>query len=351
MDALLRYILYHIAYTLLIFELIIMISCCIAIIIVKLLTRAFAKRKHNIQEQLSFIIDSYLFNNQDLGQLSIPKKLCHFNNLVEVLEKYNQRFSDSRWKQIKETIISKYLLPNVEQYASSFSWVKRQFAARCLLLYPQKASEPLLAKLLMDPRYLVHITAAVCITQTPYKKLFYEVVRRMSKENSLSQFSYRDALIQMDQEKFGWLEEMLAKEQDKAIIAICLDILSTRYTNNLFPLAMRFVNDPDRHCRILAIKALGNIPNERSIEQLIDHLIDSDWEIRAEAIIGLQKLYATHAIPKIRVLLNDPVWWVRLQAALALKNFGKEGVGILSSVNVEKEPLAYEISQYTLAMP
>ena len=351
MDALLRYILYHIAYSLLALEIILMVSCCLAIILVKNITKWVIRRRTRIQDQIGSIIETYLFSEQPIDTVSIPADLCQYRNLVETLERYDQRFNDQRWLKIKEKIVTTYLLPRAESYASSFSWSKRQLAARSLLLCPQKASEKLLAKLLEDSRYLVRVAAAVCITQTSYKDLFYKMIRKMSKETSLSQFPYRDALIQVDQEKYQWLESLLSTETDKAVIAICLDILSTRYSSNLLPLVKPFVNDPDRNCRTLAIKALGNIPNDQAIEMLTDHLVDSDWEIRAEAIMGLQKLYATQTIPKLHVLLNDPIWWVRLQAALALKNFGSEGREILTSPNLSKEPLAYEIAQYTLALP
>lgn len=351
MDALLRYILYNIAYSLLAFEIILMLSCCLAIILIKSFTKWMINRRTRIQDSLGSIIETFLFNDQNIDNLTIPSNLCQFRNLVETLERYDQRFNDQRWAEIKEKIVSNYLLPHVNTYARSLAWFKRQLAARSLLLCPHKANEKILAKLLDDPRYLVRVAAAVCITQTSYQQLFYAVIRKMSKETPLSQFSYRDALIQVNQEKFRWIESLLSTESDKAVIAICLDILSTRFSHNLLPLIKPFVNDSDQTCRTLAVKALGNIPSNEAIDLLTDHLMDTDWEIRAESIIGLQKLYATQAIPKLRLLLNDPVWWVRLQAALTLKIFGNEGKEILHSQNRAKEPLAYEISQYALALP
>lgn len=350
MDALLRYILYQIAYSLLIFELILMLSCCLAIVLIKFITRLVINRRNRKQDQIGNIIDAYLFNDKDVQSLQIPQDLCQFRNLVETLERYDHRFTDLRWVEIKEKIVDTYLLPKIESYASSFSWFNRQLAARCLLLCPNKASEKILSKLLDDSRFLVRVAAAVCITQTQYQQLFYRVVRKMSKETLLSQFPYRDALIQASEEKYHWLESLLVSEKDKALVAICLDILSTRYSGNLLSLIKPHINDPDKTCRILAIKALGNIPNDESIELLINHLDDSDWNIRAESIMSLQKLYAVQAIPSLRLLLNDPVWWVRLQAALALKAFGKEGMEVLASQVKAKEPLAYEISQYALAI-
>lgn len=350
MDALLRYSLYQIAFSLVVFEIYLMLFCCVVIIITKLITRWSQNRRISRQAQIGKIIETSLFDQKPIDTLKIPRKLLDFRNLVESLEKFDQLFSDPRWIEIKEHILKKYMLPKVKAEASSRFWFRRQLAARCLLLSPNHADPHLLNKLLDDSRYLVRVSAAVCITQAHHKELFYKVIHKMSQETELSRFPYRDALIQVDEEKYRWIEELLKKETNKEVIAICLDILSARYSGNLLPLVKPFVNDPDANCRKLAIKALGNIPSLEAIQLLMDHLNDPDWNIRAEAIVGLQKLYAVQAIPKLRSLLNDPVWWVRLQAGLTLKGFGKTGLEVLATQSKEL-PKAYEIAQYTLAMP
>lgn len=351
MDALLQYSLYKIAFSLLLFEVYLMLFCCAAIIITKLITRWIQRKRNARQEQIGKIIQQYLFDQRPIETLIIPRGLRQFRNLVESLEKFDQLFSDPRWVEIKEHILKKYMLSKAKGEASSLFWFSRQLAARCLLLSPRLADAHLLNKLLNDSRYLVRVSAAVCITQTHHKELFYKVIRKMAQETELSRFPYRDALIQVDEEKYHWIEELLKKETNKEVIAICLDILSARYSGNLLPLIKPYVNDPDVNCRKLAIRALGNIPNQESIQLLMDHLDDADWNIRAEAIIGLQKLYAIQAIPRLRELLDDPIWWVRLQAGLTLKGFGKEGMEVLASQSKEQRPKAYEIAQYTLAMP
>jgi hypothetical protein len=351
MDALLRYTVYQIAFSLLIFEVCLMLFCCVAIIITKLITRWIHKRRVSKQAQIGKIIESYLFDQRPIDTLVIPRGLRQFRNLVETLEKFDQLFSDPRWIEIKEHIIKKCMLSKVKGEASSRFWFSRQLAARCLLLSPRLAEASLLNQLLDDPRYLVRVSAAVCITQTHHKELFYKVIQKMSEETELSRFPYRDALIQVDGEQYRWIEELLKKEKNKEVIAICLDILSARYSGNLLPLIKPYVNDPDANCRKLAIKALGNIPSLEAIQLLMSHLDDPDWNIRAEAIVGLQKLYAIQAIPKLRELLNDPVWWVRLQAGLTLKGFGKEGLEVLATQSKELKPKAFEMAQYTLAIP
>jgi hypothetical protein len=351
MDALLRYLLYNITYTILLAEVLAILLCVFAIIGIKLFTTWSDNRRKYIQNQLSLIFEAALFSQHPIKEIVIPAGLFQFRNLIEILEAFDQRFNDSRWIEIKEHVVSSYLLQRAKSHAASSYWYKRQLAARCYLLYPQKANEQILAKLLKDTRYLVRIPTAVCITKTSYQKLFYEMIRQMSQEPQLSQFPYRDALIQVDQEKYLWIESLLASESDPAIIAICLDILSTRYSSNLFAPASSFLNSPDKECRLKAIEALGNIPSNESMKLLISHLEDSDYKIREGSIIGLEKLYAIKAASKIGLLLNDPFWSVRLQAAKTLKNFGKEGREILDLQSPTRSPKAYEIAQYVLALP
>ncbi|WP_068470041.1 HEAT repeat domain-containing protein [Candidatus Protochlamydia phocaeensis] len=350
MDALLRYLLYHIAYKVLFIELILILLCICTIILVKFYNQWSANRRKQIQNELTLLFEAAIFNKYPVRDITLPSHLNQFRNLIEVMEEFDQRFSDPRWHEVKEHVISTYLLQRAERYAASSYWYKRQLAARCYLLCPQKAREQILAKLLQDKRYLVRIPIAVCITKTPYRQLFEEVIKQMSREPELSQFPYRDALIQADQEKFTWIEALLASEPDPAITAICLDILATRYSSNLFSIVSRYVNSLHRNCRLKAIEALGNIPSSESIRLLIVHLEDSDFKIRESSINGLEKLYVIQAAPKIGTLLNDPVWSVRLQAAKTLKNFGKEGMVILDAQKPD-QPKAYEIAQHVLALP
>ena len=351
MDALLKYLLEKIAISLLSIELVIMISCAIAIIIIKCITKIVTNHRGDVQEKLSDIIESFLLNDINLKDLLIPTELCQYRNLVEVLEKFDQRFNDQRWTEIKEKINSTYLLPRAPKFASSFSWVKRQLAARSYLLSPHLADAALINELLEDKRYLVRVAAAVCATQMSSQELFFRVIKKMSDETSLAQFPYRDALIQVNEEKYAWIASLLSSTNDNNIRAICLDILTARYSTNLFSLVKPFVNSENRACRLLAIKALGSINSEESKEILICHLDDSEWEIRAESVIGMQKLYVIQSIPKLKKMLSDLIWWVRLQAALTLKNFGQQGLEILISQDLEKEPEAYKIAQYILALP
>jgi hypothetical protein len=355
MDSLLSYLLFRIAIQIMVLELLVMLACCLMIVVTKLLTRHFHRIKKQQKDELSSAIESALFPVKDaklnpIENFSLPKGAYEFKNWVEVLESFEQRFTDERWIDLKKQLIDQYVVKDAKYYVLSNSWIKRQLSARAFLLYPEKASEEELSKLINDPKHLVRVFAAVAITKLNSRPLFYEVLRKMSEETPLSRFFYRDALVQCDQEKFNWMEDLLNKEQDPNIIAMILDVLSTRCTSNLLSAIKPYTHSPDRTCRILAIRALGNLSADESILLLMEHLEDSDWEIRSESIQGLKKQHVKKAIPQIAELLNDPIWWVRLQAANALKTFGEDGKKILENQDPVTKPLAHEIAAYTLAL-
>ena len=355
MDSLLSYLLFRIAIQIMIVELLVMLFCALFIIVTKLVTRYYRQVKKVQQDRISGAIELALFPPEDskpnpIENFVLPKGTYKFKNWVETLETFEQRFTDHRWIELKKQLIDRYLLKEAKSYVSSRSWIKRQLAARTFLLNPEIATEEEMLKLIKDPKHLVRVFAAVAITKLNSRTLFYEVLRKMSEETPLSRFFYRDALVQCDQEKFNWMEDLLYKESDPAIIAMILDVLSTRCTSNLLPAIKPYTHSPDRTCRILAIRALGNLSDSDSIELLMEHLEDSDWEIRSESIQGLKKQHVKKAIPQIAELLDDPIWWVRLQAANALKSFGEDGKKILEDQDPITKPLAHEIAAYSLAL-
>ncbi len=371
MDALLRYALLNISLTLLGFELILIFVCLVATVFFKILYRSKRRWNQHVMQELSDLIIKALGKEPIMNSLQmqselsqstkpqnaptcnidIPTELQGFGHLVETLENFDQRIIDIKWQELKRNILDRYLRKQAKKYAVNRSWLKRQLAARAFIMDPSKENEPYLAVLLHDPKFLVRVAAAIAITQGTNRELFFKVIEQMSKETSLSRFSYRDAILKGNAEKFIWIEELLKSATDPSVQAICLDLLSTRTTPNLFHLILPFIYGENNECRLLAIKILKQIPDNDSHSVLMYLLTNKDWKIRAETLKDLDLTVVRKGISKIEDLLRDPNWFVRLQAALAIKKLGAQGLQILSSQNPSNEPAAYEISQYVIALP
>ena len=182
MDALLRYSLYQIAYSILFLEIFLMIFFAIAIVCTKTITKWNQRRRADIKLGISSIIQSALLSEESDPNVVIPKKLQHYRDLVEILEEFNYRFNSDKWNNIKEKVIAQYLKPMINSYAHSFTWFKRLLAARTYLLNPSGADEKILERFLNDSKYLVRVTAASCIIQGSNQPLFYKVINQMSHE-------------------------------------------------------------------------------------------------------------------------------------------------------------------------
>ncbi|MEM1283636.1 MAG: HEAT repeat domain-containing protein, partial [Chlamydiota bacterium] len=228
---------------------------------------------------------------------------------------------------------------------------KRQLSARCFFLNPNKCEKEELEILLNDPMFLVRVIAARAIIKLSDKKLFESAIRKMAEETPLSRYSYRDALINADNEKFQWLEELASTEKNSEICSICLDLLSTRTTTNQFPIAKKFIYTGSKECKFNSIQILKKLPGKETVDLLTHSLSDNDWEIRAEGAKALASLQMVETAPQLEPLLSDKVWMVRLQAALALKQFDQKGMKFLSEQNREQSPEAYEITQYVISLP
>ena len=72
--------------------------------------------------------------------------------------------------------------------------------------------------------------------------------------------------------------------------------------------------------------------------------------IRAEVLKILPKILGTEACPKLTEALSDQKWWVRLQAALALKKLGEDGQNILLK-QIKENKNAFDVAQYVLSLP
>lgn len=348
MEALLRYSLFNISVFILLFQLTIIVACIAAIILIKMIWATRKKKTQSINRELSDLIISSL--NSD-SEIQIPKRSQAFSNIVDTLENFDQRITDEKWQKIKKSVLSRYINPQLENYFKSRYWLNRQYVARCCLLDPSKENESYMAALLQDPKLVVRVIAGIAITKTNNKELFLNVIRQMGKETPLSRFSYRDAIMQCSSEKFKWLEELLKSEKDPTIQAICLDLLSTRTTRNLFPTILPFLYGDNDELRLLAIKILQQIPGQDTHDVQLHLLLNQNWKVRAETLKGLDMAVIQKGLSKLEMLLKDPNWFVRLQAALVIKKLGGEGLKILSGQNPANEPAAYEISQYVMALP
>ncbi len=348
MDDLLRYILLKVAVAILLFELLFIAGCLGLVVLMKIYYVLMMRRNQSIKDQLSSLFSKAIMENKT--SIDLPKHLQGSKNLLECTIAFQRKITDESWNALKNHIVRNYLLETAEKNANSFLWTKRLLAAKCFTLVPSLADKTLLLRLLNDPILLVRVVAAETIVQLNDKHLFVQLIEKISRESKLAKVTYRDLLIHADNAKFELMIEILKTDHNPATASVCLDILSTRTTKDISSVLIPFLYGKDVTCRILAIRILKNIPNERIVDILSHALNDPDPKVREAAIQSLPEGSEHKFMDRLEEHLQDPDWFVRLQAALKLKELGHEGVKILSSQSLSQNPEAYEISQYTLRL-
>lgn len=282
----------------------------------------------------------------------INRRLRHYDDLLATVENFDRWFLDTTWQETKKLLIKGYLGKKALTLARSCWWTKRQLGLRCIALDPkQLMNKQVVAPLLNDSKYLVRILAAAAMVQSEQKDLLLAVLKRMVQEPTMGRYAYRDFLINSGETNFRWIEEIANEEKDQGIIAICLEVLSSKTSHNLLPLAAKHINSPNLACRLAAMKIFSSIPGQESKEYLTRCLFDGNEEIRAEAARGLGQILAISSIPELTLTLRDPIWFVRLQAAIALKAMGKEGREALYRQNPQQNVEASDIAKYILNLP
>lgn len=98
------------------------------------------------------------------------------------------------------------------------------------------------------------------------------------------------------------------------------ELVRTRKSS--FPVLVKFLESPDRHIRIDAIKALGKIGSVKVVPLLVRLLADPESEVRGGAVEALGDIGDQGAIPYLVRTLADTSLNVRMETVWALEKMG-----------------------------
>jgi HEAT repeat protein len=88
----------------------------------------------------------------------------------------------------------------------------------------------------------------------------------------------------------------------------------------------------DTEVRVAAYKAAAILRIQLSRDEMRLGLRDPIWQVRAHAATVVGRAQMTDMARELASQLGDPSWWVRLNAARALRELGNPGLRLLESV-------------------
>lgn len=303
--------------------------------------RVFTTFKIKIQDRIRTRISHQITLYLEKPDSFAPKRFfSHRILLLSVLESYNRRLKGEEWEALKRKIADRYLLQVARRKATSPFWHRRSFAARIFALVPLPEDEPLILRLLADPVFLVKSLAAVAAIALNSKKGIELTLQHMIEKTGYARCYYRDALLQGSTQTFAYMAEIAQKKPE--IHAACLEILAGKTVACAIPFLEADLHSKDPTVALAALKALICNPLKNAKAIFLEALARPEEKIRVQAAVGLKLFIDPDVLQTLENTLSDPVWKVRLQAALSLTEMGPAGMAILQKQK-EKEAAKYAL--------
>ncbi|GFR36327.1 HEAT repeat domain-containing protein [Thermobrachium celere] len=149
------------------------------------------------------------------------------------------------------------------------------------------------------------------------EEAFVEAFKKLSKTIPLSERSLIEIADSFEGDKIYVYRNLMYLE-DEFISSIFIKSAGN-YKNILLADEIAiFLADENKEKKIAALKALGNMGDNRYVAQIIELLNDESWEVRAIASKVLGQLQDNRALIPLVKALSDREWYVRYNAANSL---------------------------------
>ncbi|MFC5402218.1 HEAT repeat domain-containing protein [Cohnella soli] len=119
----------------------------------------------------------------------------------------------------------------------------------------------------------------------------------------------------------GSLEELVKETIDYCddyMKGILIKAATDKGCAELVDCFVKYSNSNNKNLRIACIRALSDFKGMSNEQCLIAMLEDKEWEVRAAAAKGLEKIGTEQCLDVLAKAVNDKEWWVRQNAASSL---------------------------------
>lgn len=309
------------------------------------------KKERKIYNYLKDLFMRIQLEQERFDPSHFKKQGIKLHHIVKVVKSLDEKISGESWEELKVLVGRDVLQGEVYKYLHSRKWINRAYAIQAAELIRGKLDEEMIIQGLNDPIPLVKIIAVEGAIRLKTKRTINATLEAMSKEESYGRYPFRDGLLKGDVEVFEILAERLKSEDHPKLRAACLEIVSQKVGFINFDLIKNDFSSGDLALRWWAVRALENYPTPEAFEKLKESTNDEYWQIQALACRCLGMYGQADAIDLLKSKLSSEHWMVRLNAGVALKGIGREGVAALKTIQESENTLAFETAQYVLALP
>jgi hypothetical protein len=306
------------------------------------------KKEKRIIDSMEQSIVSAVASQTPLSESAFPKSWRRLDLILPLFFKLDSTINSSYWLEMKATMVRTILLPIARKKFNSRLWMNRLHSAQCFELGMEDQDEIIVSTLLEDKIPLVHLHAAIAAIKFSSVTLINLIINAMAKKRRLSQTVYLKVFDMAAPHSKQFISDRMNTENDPFIRSTCYKILSN-YKDTATPMdTSADIHSNNMELRLAAIRYTAYADKSNAVPLLVSLLSDPHWEVRAASNRLLGELNATQAIDEISNCLKDQVWWVRVNAATTLKNFGEIGIKVLNEQDPKSDLYAYETAMHVL---
>ncbi|KTC66310.1 HEAT repeat (plasmid) [Legionella adelaidensis] len=287
-----------------------------AVILGTYITRFLVLHIHSREKKQLQIIEKYF---QDKTNYKTPP----FLTKPELYIKYFKR-SDALTAQEKSDFVANYLINKLRKLARSYNWVNRYNLVEAYHYYIDQGDEGKIIALIDDKLSIVSLNAIRIGCTLESDRIAEKILQKLEGFDRFTQKIYI-AQLHYSEHLLNFIYNKLRTPAYSPVKFICYRILrQIGLEKRFYPFAMRDLAHFPREGKVAVIPIIALADPHMGKAVLLQLLNDKDWLIRNAAIKALGKLKDKETVPAIVPFLNDPILWVRVNAAKALVNFKEE---------------------------
>lgn len=265
-------------------------------------------------------------------KLSFPDRI---DLIVPLFQGFDTEFlgKSNQWISVRTELVKEQVLPRSRKLMNKRNWLNKYYLCILMEYYCERQDEAIILKLLKSESIVTVINAIKLAIQFDSPKVLRAVIDRISVERSPVQ-----RMLVADAFQTSKLLEMchrILKTSENAFLHKTCYILLNQVgcTSEFFELAKRDLQNNQLEVQLNAIRVLSKSDSARALP-ILKFLLDSPvWQIREVALTNLGPMKDKDIYEKIGSMLQDPVWWVRYRAGMALLNYKQEGIELLKKIS------------------
>jgi len=342
-----------IGYKILIYTIIIEFSLVALLIafsyILRILYFFIKKKREESKEAFREILHHAMISGAAFDFNAIRKRWHDLHVLLVWIKEMDEANLGDQWQEQRKSLIKQVILPLARKYSHSRLWPKRLQAAKAYTLDHEVEDEDNIIHLLRDPVPLIHYEAMLCVRKLGTTKMVDSFIDLMSHEPRRSRVIYHNTCAGIAEKTYDHILNRLNKASDENVRASCYELLVLHHGPSFR--SPRVYDDILSESPRLSIAAILFVRKEKDVNAIpaVKQAIKREEpDVVSEAIVALKDLGAIEDILGVSNLLSSHHWWVRFNAAFALKSIGEQGEAVLMEHKNSKDKHVREIVEYVL---